>query len=99
MLHAPESQGKSITTTRTIRADYKTDPISSPAPSPKDQKLVDISGSWIIEASLRVEDASNSTLTEKAKQELLAFQETMDGAVDLIAPDRLALDTRVKGIA
>ncbi|KXT06977.1 hypothetical protein AC578_7162 [Pseudocercospora eumusae] len=74
------------------------DPIASPAPSPKGQKLVDPSGSWIIEASIRVEDGNNSTLTDRAKQELLAFKETMDGALDLIAPDRLALDTRVKNV-
>ncbi|KAF7193535.1 Mediator of RNA polymerase II transcription subunit 18 [Pseudocercospora fuligena] len=97
MRQAPESAGKRPQEYTMHSADLS-DPISSPAPFPKDQKLIDPSGSWIIEVSIRVEDGNNSTLTDKAKQELLAFKETMDGALDLIAPDRLALDSRVKNV-
>ncbi|EME84001.1 uncharacterized protein MYCFIDRAFT_195181 [Pseudocercospora fijiensis CIRAD86] len=97
MRQAPDSQGKSSQVFRMHGADLS-DPISSTVLFPKDQKLIDPSGSWIIETSIRVEDGNNSNLTDKAKQELLAFKETMDGALDLIAPDRLALDSRVKNI-
>jgi mediator of RNA polymerase II transcription subunit 18 len=36
-------------------------------------------------------------LLDQAKKELLDFKALLDGAIDLIAPDRLALDNRVKG--
>lgn len=75
-------------------------PISPQSALPPSQlselKQLDQSGSFIVEASVRIEDSSNSTLTEQGKKELLDFQATMDGAVDLIAPDRLSLDNRVK---
>ncbi|GIZ44155.1 hypothetical protein CKM354_000736100 [Cercospora kikuchii] len=65
--------------------------------TPSQLKLIDASGSFIIEVSICVEDPTNSSLTEAAVAELTRFKSTLDGAIDLIAPDRLLLDTRVKG--
>lgn len=76
--------------------DAPTDPLSLPPPSPADLKQVDASGSWIVEVVVRVEEVTNSALVEHAKKQLLTFKETMDGALDLIAPDRFVLDTRVR---
>ncbi|KAM3420693.1 Mediator of RNA polymerase II transcription subunit 18 [Cercospora zeina] len=75
------------------------DPLSetSPPKNTSQLKLVDASGSFIIEVSIRVEDPTNSSLTEAALGELMRFKSTLDGAIDLIAPDRFLLDTRVKG--
>lgn len=75
------------------------DPLAetSPPRTPSQLKLIDASGSFIIEVSICVEDPTNSSLTEAAVAELTRFKSTLDGAIDLIAPDRLLLDTRVKG--
>lgn len=71
-----------------------------PPPAPFDEtrwRLLDPSGSWIVEVAIRVADGSNAELTGHAAKELLAFKTEMAGAIDLFMPDRLALDTRVKG--
>ncbi|KAK3686343.1 hypothetical protein LTR37_019933 [Vermiconidia calcicola] len=60
-------------------------------------RLLDPSGTYIVEALIRTEDGSSSALRDKAMEELLAFAETVKGAIDLRVPDRLALDPRVKG--
>lgn len=75
------------------------DPIDAAPHTVNDLKLLDQSGSCVVEAIVRVETLWNSTITDKAKQELSAFHSYMDGAITLYAPDRLALDTRVKGKA
>lgn len=61
-------------------------------------RLLDPSGNWLVEATTRVEDPSNSELTDKAKKDLLAFQTLMEGAVDFYTPDRFALDTRIRNV-
>lgn len=74
------------------------DAIDAPPMSSDNLKLLDPSGNWILEVTTRVEDTSNGELTDKAKRELLNFQNLMDGAIDLYTPDRLALDTRVRNV-
>ncbi|EME38539.1 hypothetical protein DOTSEDRAFT_29570 [Dothistroma septosporum NZE10] len=73
-------------------------------------KLVDASGSLIVESLVRVAtpDKTNNiedqarkdkpSVTDSAKEELMKFRARMDGAVDLYAPDRLALDTRARNV-
>lgn len=73
------------------------EPLDAPTPTLEDCWPVDPSGTYLFEASIRVEDGNNSKLTGQATHELLAFKEQLEGAVDLRVPDRLALDTRVKG--
>lgn len=61
-----------------------------------DYALLDSSGTCIVEASIRLEDRSNSKLADSAVKELLDLKRLLQGAIELYAPDRLALDTRVK---
>lgn len=72
------------------------DPTETLPPVPSKLKPVDASGTWVIEVAIRVENGADSALNEKAIKELMSFQVRLVGALDLIAPDRLSLDTRVK---
>ena len=68
------------------------------APSPrKTLELLDPSGTYLVEACVRMKENSSSTLRDKCIEELLAFDEIVKGAIDFQVPDRLALDTRVRG--
>ena len=73
------------------------DPLTMPPPPSSDLRPLDGSGAYIIEASLRTTDESGSELREKAKRELLAFCKGLEGSIDFYSPDRLMLDTRVRG--
>lgn len=73
------------------------DPLTVPPPASADVKALDESGAYIVEASVRTVDEGSSELREMAKEELLAFAKSIEGAIDFYAPDRLVLDTRVKG--
>ncbi|KAK4549779.1 hypothetical protein LTR36_005080 [Oleoguttula mirabilis] len=73
------------------------EPLDAPTPVLADCRPVDPSGSYLFEACVRVEDGTNSKLTEQAMSELQALKNQLEGAVDLRVPDRLSLDTRVKG--
>ncbi|KAF2210158.1 hypothetical protein CERZMDRAFT_86464 [Cercospora zeae-maydis SCOH1-5] len=90
---------ETTTTATTTTPPSPQDPLSETAPPklPSQLKLIDASGSFVIEVSICVEDPTDSSLTEAALAELMRFKSTLDGAIDLIAPDRLLLDTRVKG--
>ena len=66
-------------------------------PAAEDLDLLDRSGTYLVEAFVRTEDGSSSTIRDKATKELLDFAETVKGAIDFRVPDRLALDPRVKG--
>jgi mediator of RNA polymerase II transcription subunit 18 len=59
-------------------------------------KPLDPSGSYILEAKIRVQDLNTTAVSEAAVRELNAFRERMAGCVELNAPERLSLDTRVK---
>ena len=72
------------------------EPLDAPLPVLDECKMLDPSGSYLLEACVRAEDGNNSKLMEQARDELLAFRKHMEGAIDLRVPDRLALDTRVK---
>ena len=63
-----------------------------------DCQPLDPSGTWLVEAVVRVEDGSNSKLMEQAMQELMSFKKQMEGSVEMRVPDRLAMDTRVKAV-
>lgn len=73
------------------------DPLTSDPPSGENLKLLDPSGTYLVEAIVRAEENSSSTVRDKAIEELLGFAKTMEGAIDLRVPDRLALETKVKG--
>lgn len=65
-------------------------------PEMSEFRLMDRSGAFLLEAGIRVMDGADSKLCEQATQELGTFRKTVEGAIDLRVPDRLALDTRVK---
>ncbi|KAI9664593.1 MAG: Mediator of RNA polymerase II transcription subunit 18 [Bathelium mastoideum] len=57
---------------------------------------LDESGSYLLQASVRVQDGSKPEIFNKAQSELLGFKETMKGSLDLRVVDRLSLDTRYR---
>ncbi|KAF2848000.1 hypothetical protein T440DRAFT_402190 [Plenodomus tracheiphilus IPT5] len=65
-------------------------------PSYAGLSLLDPSGAYILEAKVRVQDFNDSTVLESGVDELKKFQSQMKGCVELVLPDRLALDPRVK---
>ncbi|KAK3071340.1 hypothetical protein LTR53_008808 [Teratosphaeriaceae sp. CCFEE 6253] len=71
--------------------------LDAPIPTLTDCKPLDPSGTYYLEACVRVEDGTNSKLVEQATAELMAFKKQVEGAIDLRVPERLSLDTRVKG--
>ena len=59
-------------------------------------KLLDQSGNYLLQASIRVQDGSKVEIVTKAVNELWALRETLKGVVELAVVDRLALDPRVR---
>lgn len=59
-------------------------------------RLLDLSGTYILQASVRVQDGSKVESMTKGVNELLGLKETLKGVVELEIGDRLALDTRVR---
>lgn len=59
-------------------------------------KLLDGSGSFVLEACVRIDDRTKPSLVQSATEELMSFRNEMKGSVDLRPPERLALDTRVR---
>ncbi|EDU47170.1 rna polymerase ii mediator complex subunit protein [Pyrenophora tritici-repentis] len=59
-------------------------------------KLLDPSGAYVLDATVRIEDFNDAAVLEAGVNELKRFQTQMKGCVNLSLPDRLALDTRVK---
>ena len=58
--------------------------------------ILDPSGTYVVEVSVRMEDRKNTKIAEQAVAELRVFKQSVEGVIDLRVPDRLALDTRVK---
>ena len=56
----------------------------------------DPSGTYILQASVRVIDGAKPELVTAATKELLAAQAELKGVVGLRVVDRLSLDTRIK---
>ena len=59
-------------------------------------RLLDPSGTYILQAAVRVQDGSKVETMTKGSLELLSLKETLKGIVELDMGDRLALDTRVR---
>lgn len=82
---------------RILRAPGLTDdPTEGSFPDLDSLSPLDPSGSYIVEAFVRVEDGSTTALRDRATKDLLSFAHSLKGAVDLRVPDRLALDPKVK---
>lgn len=65
-------------------------------PSFASLQLLDPSGVFTLDATVRIEDFKDAAVLEAGVNELKRFQTQMKGCVNLDLPDRLALDTRVK---
>ena len=59
-------------------------------------RVLDPSGTYILQAAVRVQDGSKVETMTKGSVELLSLKETLKGVVELDMGDRLALDTRVR---
>ena len=57
---------------------------------------LDLSGAWVLQASLRVQDGNKPESMTLGIDELKALKDTLRGVVDLEVGDRLALDTRYR---
>lgn len=65
-------------------------------PALSDLVLLDTSGGWVLEATVRVEDRSKPALVRAGSEQLLALRSELRGAIELRVPERLSMDTRVK---
>jgi mediator of RNA polymerase II transcription subunit 18, fungi type len=65
-------------------------------PDFKSLKPIDPSGSYVLEAKIRVQDLNTPNIVDSGVQELKRFKNQLKGCVDLNVPDRLKLDTRIK---
>ncbi|KAK4694665.1 hypothetical protein P7C71_g2957, partial [Lecanoromycetidae sp. Uapishka_2] len=59
-------------------------------------QLLDPSGTYMLQAVVRVQDGSKVETMTKGMNELLSLKETLKGVVEMEMGDRLALDTRVR---
>ena len=59
-------------------------------------RLLDPSGTYILQAAVRVQDGSKVETMTKGMNELLSLKETLKGVVEMEVGERLALDTRVR---
>lgn len=59
-------------------------------------QVLDPSGTYMVEVSVRMDDRKNTKIAQEAIAELERFRASVEGVIDLRVPDRLALDTRVK---
>jgi mediator of RNA polymerase II transcription subunit 18 len=58
--------------------------------------LLDPSGTYILQAAVRVQDGSKVETMSKGVNELLGLGETLKGVVEMEPGERLALDTRMR---
>lgn len=70
--------------------------LEGPPLSVSELEVLDPSGTYMVEVSVRMEDRKNTKIAQQAVVELMSFKREVEGAIDLRVPDRLALDTRVK---
>ena len=71
--------------------------LEGPLPALDTLVLLDASGGWTLEASVRIDDRGKPALVRSAREQLLALQRDLKGAIELRVPERLSLDTRVRG--
>jgi len=61
-----------------------------------DMELLDPSGAFVVEATVRIDDRTKPALVQTATEELNWFRTEMKGCIDMRVPERLSLDTRVR---
>lgn len=65
-------------------------------PALKDMMPLERSGSYVLQASITVQDGSHQETMRTASQRLFGLREQLKSAVRLEQADRLSLDTRAK---
>ncbi|PKY04041.1 putative RNA polymerase II mediator complex subunit Srb5 [Aspergillus campestris IBT 28561] len=65
-------------------------------PPLSDMTLLERSGSYVLQASITVQDGGNQEMMKTASQHLFGLREQLKSAVRLEQADRLSLDTRAK---
>jgi len=65
-------------------------------PELKEMTPLEKSGSYVLQASIVVQDGSNQEMMKMASQHLFGLREQLKSAVRLEQADRLSLDTRAK---
>ena len=65
-------------------------------PPLSDMVLLERSGSYVLQASITVQDGGNQEMMKTASQHLFGLREQLKSAVRLEQADRLSLDTRAK---
>ncbi|KAH0372276.1 hypothetical protein KCU65_g1327, partial [Aureobasidium melanogenum] len=86
-----------LTLFRVLRAsDVPQQSPLSAIPTLDSLKPLDVSGAFVLEACVRVDDRTKPNLVSTASDELGAFRDLMKGSVDMKMPERLSLDTRVR---
>jgi mediator of RNA polymerase II transcription subunit 18 len=58
--------------------------------------FLDPSGAYLLQATVQLSDGTSADIVNLGLGELENVQNTLKGVVDLVVPERLALDTRVK---
>lgn len=70
--------------------------LDGPPLSITELQVLDASGTYLVEVSVRMADRKNTAIASQAIAELESFKKNVEGVIDLRVPDRLALDTRVR---
>lgn len=78
------------------QADGKTSEDKNDVFKLNDMKLLDPSGAFIVEATVRIDDRTKPVLVQTATEELNWFRNEMKGSIEMRVPERLSLDTRVR---
>jgi len=58
--------------------------------------LLDPSGAFMLQATIRIDDSSKTALLQSATEELVRLKTQLKGVVELKVPDRQSLNTRVR---
>lgn len=58
--------------------------------------LLDPSEAYVLHAKVDVFDGNSQELRERASRQLFAVRDALQSEVELLAPDRLALDTKIQ---
>jgi mediator of RNA polymerase II transcription subunit 18 len=70
--------------------------VAVPLPLLSDLKTVDPSDAWVLKASVVLSDGTNANILSAGTTELEKIRDDLKGIVNLVIPERLSMDTRVK---
>lgn len=71
-------------------------PIGEVIPELKSCRLLDASGAFVVEATVRIADRASPPLVQAAVEQLNALRNELRGVIAFKAPERLSMDSRVR---